>query len=64
MTINSSEAPAIAQAEVLNVWSVSIDCPHCGESQGSWVADPRDSVQECDGCGKQYHVPADIKISF
>ncbi|MCB4349470.1 hypothetical protein LA345_37285 (plasmid) [Burkholderia vietnamiensis] len=64
MTTKRAKVAEIAQADVLHIWSISIDCPHCGESQAGWVADPREKVHGCDGCGKQYHVPADIKMSF
>jgi transposase-like protein len=54
----------VAEAERMNVRSVSIDCPHCNATQDGWLADPRDKTHECDDCGKSYRVPADIRLSF
>lgn len=64
MTTETINDAAIVEAEILMVWSVSIDCPHCRASQDGWLADPRGKDHECDDCGKRYRVPADIRVVF
>jgi hypothetical protein len=65
-TLSPSAKPAStsAQAIKLRIWSCAIPCPHCGVEQEGWVKDPRGSTETCEDCGKDYHVPNDVPISF
>ncbi|MBF3843981.1 hypothetical protein ISG21_00570 [Burkholderia pseudomallei] len=54
----------IRQVEKLQVWSLSLDCPHCESTQDGWVADPRGREHECDECGQNYLVPKDVPFEF
>ncbi|CAJ9436338.1 Uncharacterised protein [Burkholderia pseudomallei] len=54
----------IRQVEKLQVWSLSLDCPHYESTQDGWVADPRGREHECDECGQNYLVPKDVPFEF
>jgi hypothetical protein len=64
MTTKNLETVDVADAEVLRVNAVSVDCPYCEASQDGWIADPRGKVHECGDCGKSYRVPDDVQIAF
>lgn len=54
----------VKEVEVLSVWSVSLNCPHCEATQDGWMIDPRGKEHECDECGKTYRVPESVRVDF
>jgi transposase-like protein len=56
MSAQAGETVQVVEADTIVVQKLAVVCPHCGEEQGGWLADPRGGEHACDDCGKAYRV--------
>lgn len=59
----SDSTALIVQKILVDPGDLKVICPGCGEYQEGWVKNPLGLTDNCEACGAQYTVPAEMPIT-